>query len=323
MDERYNIHKDFEVAKYINIPLNPASAAFINSLNGRAIDKMDHDGQVTVTNHKILSNDGTKVNLKIFRPVGAEGKLPCIINYNGGGFMLKSSPTLVKVLVEYCVRLNCAAVMVEYRVGVNNPFPKGFEDAYAGLKWVWEHGSAYGIDTNRLVVAGESAGGALAAAVCLRARDLNGPKVKMQLLLYPVTDYTQSQPSMKDLYDSPIWNAEKNKKMWQFYLKNGYSKLEDVVSSSYRIGNTDELAYASPLWAADHTNLPPMYIEVAEFDCLRDEGIAYAEKLRDAGNEVALYILEGAVHGYDNFVNSSHVDIFVDMRIESLKQVFS
>lgn len=307
LKKRYNIHKDFDYAKFVQALDNPISAELVNRLNARAIRRIDFGDDVIIDNRDIFSNDGHRVNLKIIRPAVSEGHLPCLINYNGGGFMITTSPMLMKNLVEYALRIHCVVVAVDYRVGVSHPFPKAFEDAYAGLKWVKDHGEAYGIDTSRLVVAGESAGGALAAGVCLKARDLKGPKILLQLLIYPALDYKSSQPSIKELYDAPVWPAKKNKKMWRRYLKNGYGT---------------HIGYASPLWAQSLEGLPRTYIEVAEYDCLRDEGIAYNEALKEAGNESELHLLKGGVHGFDNFIDSAYVDVFVDGRIELIKTLF-
>jgi acetyl esterase/lipase len=152
-------------------------------------------------------------------------------------------------------------------------------------------------------VAGDSAGGNLATAVTLLARDYDGPKIKRQMLLYPVIDVLQNTPSMKEYFDTPMWNSILNKSMWELYLKNG---------------DLGMIEYASPSLAKLH-NLPRAYIETAQFDCLRDEAIDYARRLSEAGVPVKEYHTLKTVHGYDAVFYSKLVKSMIQKRIQFLR----
>lgn len=307
MNKRYKVHSDFRLAGLIHAPTDPVGLSSLNYLNTRGIEHLELDEDVELIHYEIPRMTGEAMKVYLIKPVEATGQLPCVIHYHGGGFMLKASPLLIKNMADYARRINCAVVIPDYRLIPEHPFPAGFDDSYNTLMWVYNEGASIGVDRERIVIAGDSAGGALAAGTVLKARDEQGPKILMQLLIYPVTDYTQSSESMKLYWDAPIWDAKKNNKMWAQYLTEEGTPL---------------IRYASPLNGGRFENLPPTYIEVAEYDCLRDEGIALAEAYRGEMNDVTLVQVDGGVHGYENFLNSVYVDGFVDRRIELLKQVF-
>lgn len=154
---------------------------------------------------------------------------------------------------------------------------------------------------------GDSAGGALAAACALRAKDEGGPKLCFQLLIYPVTDCRMETPTMKNYTDSPMWNARLNKKMWKLYLRDGDYGMPQ---------------YAAPLLARDFSNLPPAYVEVEEFDCLHDEGIAYAKALGKAGVEVQVEDVKGTFHGFDFFTGKEIAKVMAEKRIQAIRDAF-
>lgn len=308
MNKRYKVHADFRLAGLIHAPTDTVGISSLNYLNTRGIERLELDEEIELIHYEIPRPTGEMMKVYVVKPALAEGSLPCMIHYHGGGFMLKASPLLIKNMADYAKRIHCVVVIPDYRLLPDHPFPAGFDDAYNTLMWVYKESHIIGIDRNRLVIAGDSAGGALAAGTVLKARDVEGPKILMQLLLYPVTDYTQSSKSMKLYWDAPVWNAKKNNKMWSQYLPQEATPL---------------IRYASPLSADSFKDLPPAYIEVAEFDCLRDEGIALAEAYKRENNHVTLVQVDGGVHGYDNFLTSTYVDQFVDRRIELLKKVFA
>lgn len=308
MNKRYKVHSDFRLAGLINAPTDPIGIISLNYLNTKGIERLDLNGDVELIHYELPRTTGETMKVYLIKPVETTELLPCVIHYHGGGFMLKASPLLIKNLADYARHVQCMVVVPEYRLIPEHPFPAAFDDAYNTLMWVYDQGASIGVDNHRIVIAGDSAGGALAAGTVLKARDEQGPKIRMQLLIYPVTDYTQSSESMRLFWDAPIWDAKKNKKMWSQYLTEEGTPL---------------IRYASPLSAECFKNLPPLYIEVAEYDCLRDEGIALAEAYRNEENHVTLVQVDGGVHGYDNFLNSPYVDQFLEGRIEMLKQVFA
>lgn len=251
---------------------------------------------------------GQEVPLTLYEPEGTAGKLPCLVYFHGGGFCFADAGYIHQNVMDYSLGAGCKVVFVHYRTSERAAFPLPFEDCRQALQFVWDHGAQLGIDPDRIAVGGDSAGGALAAACALWARDQGGPRLCFQILIYPVTDVRMQTPSMKQFTDCPCWNARLNRKMWQLYLRSGWGGLR---------------AYASPMEAEDFGGLPDAYVEVEEFDCLRDEGAAYAEALARAGSSVQLERVTGTFHGFDVFRNSPPARAQIAARIRALRRAFA
>ena len=211
--------------------------------------------------------------------------LPLLVYLHGGGWVIGD----IEVVDRPCRALanagHCVIASVNYRLSPETKFPGPVEDCYAATNWLAAHAAGLGADPSRIAVGGDSAGGNLAAAVALMARDRAGPKLAFQLLIYPVT-----APAKGTTFGSYTENAENYlltraamEWFWDHYL-NGEEQGRNP--------------YASPLFAADHSRLPPAMVITAEFDPLRDEGRAYAGKLREAGVDVTTSHYEGLIHGF-------------------------
>jgi acetyl esterase/lipase len=230
------------------------------------------------------------------------------VYFHGGGFALKAAPYHKRLMQAYALGAFCKVVFADYRLTPKHTFPAAFEDCCAAFEWVYANSEKLGIDRDRISIGGDSAGGALAASVCMMLRDRSHPvKIRLQLLVYPVTDAQQNTDSMKRYTDTPLWNSRLNEKMWRMYLNGGEAK---------------RLEFASPAEAKSFNDLPPAYIETAEFDCLHDEGVAFAESLRNGGVEVELFQTEGTVHGYDVVLDSDVTRASIKRRIDALKRSF-
>ena len=251
--------------------------------------------------------DGAPVRLTIYRPDGLDRGAPCLVYFHGGGFCVRDAGYIHRYAAQYAQGAGCAVVFVHYRTADIAPFPAPFEDCYAALHWVWDNAPRLRLDRARLAVGGDSAGGTLAAACALRARDEGGPKLCFQLLVYPVTDSRMETVSMKKYTDSPMWNARLNQKMWELYLRDGDHGMPQ---------------YAAPALASDFSNLPPAYVEVEEFDCLHDEGVAYACALEAAGGAVHLEDVKGTFHGFDFFAGKEISRAMVERRTQPLRNAF-
>lgn len=223
------------------------------------------------------------VPIQIFAP-DAPGPLPILVYYHGGGWVRGCIETHENVCRALANQTPCLVVSVEYRLAPEAQFPAGLEDAYAATRWVAEHGAELGGDPARLAVGGDSAGGNLAAAVSLLARDRGGPPIAYQLLIYPVTNYNFDTASYRDLAEGYMLTQDDMRLYWELYLKNE----ADAASP-----------YASVL-RADLHGLPPALVITAEYDPLRDEGNAYAEKLKAAGVPVEHICYPGMIHGFFN-----------------------
>ena len=230
-------------------------------------------------------DEATGVSVRVHRPVGADGPLPCLYWMHAGGLVIGSNLGDDARFDEWCRRFRCVGVSVEYRLAPESPYPGPIEDCYAGLAWVHANAGELGIDADRIGVGGASAGGGLAAALALMARDRGEVSVAFQLLIYPMLDDRQLTDSSH--WDDPIWPPSANRYGWTAYL--GEAKGGDDVSH-----------YAAPARATDLAGLPPTLISVGGLDGFCDEDIDYALRLRHAGVPVELHVYPGAPHGFDD-----------------------
>lgn len=301
------IHNDFKNSRFIYAPTSNIGVKFLNALNIQGVKRMHFDNKLLVSNFTIEASDGYKIPVDRYEPKEPKANRPCIIYFHGGGFRIKGSALVARNLEEYALKLDAICLMIDYRLLPEYSYPRPFLDAYESLLWVNNNAKALGVDNNRIAVAGASAGGNLTAAVALKARDEQSVSICHQMLIYPALDYKQEQASIERYKKAPIWNKKKNQSMWEAYLKNA----EDT-----------DIWYGSPMYHVSHENLPPTYIEVAQYDCLFDEGRLYGKLLKAANNYVEMHMVKGGVHGYDNYINSKYIDIYVDRRIDVWHQVF-
>jgi acetyl esterase len=206
-----------------------------------------------------------------------------LVYFHGGGWVVGTLDTHDTCCRALAVGAGCAVVSVDYRLAPEHKFPAAAEDAYAATCWVAEKGESLGVDPARIAVGGDSAGGNLATVVCLMARDRRGPELCHQLLVYPVTNYSFDTPSYRENADGYYLTHEKMVYFWNQYLPDEASGRNP---------------YASPLQAPDLGDLPPALIITAGYDPLRDEGEAYANRLRSAGVTVRLSCYESMIHGF-------------------------
>jgi len=225
---------------------------------------------------------GGPIPIRIYRP-SADRPLPVLVYFFGGGWTLGTIDTSDGVCRALTNQAKCMTITVGYRLAPEHKFPAAVEDCHAAIHWIAENATDLGIDPDRIAVGGDSAGGNLAAAVALMARDKGGPKLAHQLLVYPNTDYLADAGSMRDNTDPLLFNRTSSDWYWGHYLE----KPED---------GTHPLA--SPLRAPDHTNLPTATVITAEYDPLRDQAEAYAHKLAASGVQVHLSRYPGMVHGF-------------------------
>ena len=223
------------------------------------------------------------VEVTVIRPRGDATDRPGLLWIHGGGFVLGDVEGDMPLAAGLAEGAGAVVVSVEYRLAPEHPFPAPVEDCYAALKWTAENAAELGIDASRLAVGGLSAGGGLAAAVALMARDRGGPALCFQLLDIPEVDDRLSTPSMKQFTDTPLWHHPNAILSWEAYLGPGH--------------NGDTSPYAAPSRATDLSGLPPAYVVTCEFDPLRDEGIEYAQRLMQAGVPTELHHFPGTFHG--------------------------
>jgi acetyl esterase/lipase len=226
------------------------------------------------------------VALLVLRPASGHGPWPGVFHVHGGGMVMGDRRLGAEILAEWVEELGVVAVSVEYRLAPEHPHPAPVEDCYAGLVWTAGHAAEIGVDPARLVVAGSSAGGGLAAALALMARDRHGPALAGQLLVGPMLDDRSLTPSSFELDGDSVWDRTTNLTAWRALLGDA-------------VGGPDVSPYAAPARATDLVGLPPAYVDVGSVETFRDEDLDYAARLSRAGVSVELHLWPGAFHGFE------------------------
>ena len=236
--------------------------------------------------------DGNNVPIRVYTPEG-EGPFPVMVWLHGGGFLLggiESYDPVCRVLAD---ELDCVVVSPDYRLAPEHKFPAGLRDCYAVVEWAADRTDVLGTDSDRLFVGGDSAGGNLAAAVSLMARDKSGPDIDYQVLVYPTTTFSYEFADEASGGESYFITEPDLQWSWEHYLEN------DIDGMS---------PYASPLRASDLSDLPPATLVTAELDPLKDEGVAYADRLEDAGVPVEHAHYDEMVHSFFTNVAEPRVE---------------
>ncbi len=249
--------------------------------------ELARDGAFTVQRRSVPGPAGDpEVELLILTPRDAATALPGIYHTHGGGMVIGNNLTGIEVLQDWAVEVPSVIVSVEYRLAPEYPHPAPVEDCYAGLVWTAEHAAELGIDPDRLIIAGASAGGGLAAGVALLARDRGGPALAGQMLLCPMIDDRNDTPSAVQMAGRGVWDRTANDTGWTALL--GADR-----------GGPDVSPYAAPARATDLSGLPPAFIDVGSAETFRDEDVAYASRIWQAGGRAELHVWPGGFHGFD------------------------
>jgi acetyl esterase len=247
-------------------------------------------------------SDGHRVPIRIYRPRGASSGRG-LLYLHSGAFVLGDLDIEDARCCSLAGGANCTVVSVDYRLAPEHLFPAPLEDCRSALHWLLEHAEDLGVDPGRLGIAGCSAGGALAASLAQLCRDLGGPRLRLQMLLYPVLDAALETASMKATTAADFEDTER---MWEHYLGAPRSRAAK---------------YASPASREDLAGLPPAYVCCGELDDLRDEAIAYAQRLLTAGVSVELEIWAKVPHAFEIFVPSTRLArLAVDRQVEAVRR---
>ena len=246
----------------------------------------------------IKSKDGEEIRLRIYTPEG-EGPFPALVYYHGGGWVIGSVEMFEAANRLVATQANTVVVSVDYRLAPENPYPTPIEDCYSALEWVATHATEINVDPDKISVGGDSAGGNLSTVIAKKALDNNGPTIQSQVLIYPVTNLE---------FDTDSYNE----------FAEGFGLDRDLMKwfGIHYVG--DEKLYnepdVSPLKYDTVQGLPPALIIAAENDVLKDEGVAYAEKLKQDGVHVQYELIPGVIHGY-----YSNMDFFSDETKQSVQ----
>ncbi|WP_343306337.1 alpha/beta hydrolase [Chitinophaga niabensis] len=273
----------------------------LNAGDGKPIEKLSpkdardvlSNAQSSVTfdysdiqeSEKIITQDGEFVKLHIVKPIHAKPDAPVFIYIHGGGWVLGDYPTHRRLVRDLVVASGAVAVFPDYTPSPEAKYPVAINQIYATTKWVAEHGDSIGVNGKKLAVVGNSVGGNMTASVALMAKDKGGPEIKLQVMLWPVTDANFETASYNEMAKGRFLTKKMMEWFWDNYLPQKKKRNE---------------IYASPLKASlsQLKGLPPALIQTAENDVLRDEGEAYARKLDEAGVPVTLTRYAGLIHDY-------------------------
>lgn len=231
---------------------------------------------------RTIPGPGGEIPVRIYDP-GLEGPLPVIVYFHGGGWVLGDLHTHNALCNALCAITRSLVIAVDYRLAPEHVYPAACDDCYAATRWAHENAADLGGDPERLVVAGDSAGGNLAAVVSLMARERGGPALKLQVLVYPITDCDLETESYRENAEGYLLTRDLMRWFWELYTP-GFERAAEP--------------HASPLRSPDLSGLPPAVVFTAEYDPLRTEGERYAEALERSGNDVTHHAYAGHVHGF-------------------------
>lgn len=254
---------------------------------------------VEVDEFALTTADGAELPLRWYRPTGAALPGSALLYLHGGGMILAWNDVgsvYDAVVREYVAASGVPALVVDYRVAPEYPDPTPVSDCYAALQWLADHAGELGVDPARIGVAGDSAGGGLAAGVALLSRDRGGPPLALQLLAYPMLDDRTVAPDPALPPEVLVWTYDDNVTGWSALLGEAGTAGESAVS-----------VYAAPARATDLTGLPPTYIDTGDLDIFRDEDVAFARRLALAGVPTELHVHPGCPHGFETFAPDASV----------------
>ena len=267
----------------------PATRQFLTGLTAAMAAAVPDITGVVISDHYAPGPEGAPdVMVRIYQPEDRRDSLPGLLWIHGGGFVLGNVEGDDLKAKGLALALNCVVASVEYRLAPEHPFPAPLQDCYAALKWLSQSADQFGINTARIAIGGPSAGGGLAAGLGLLARDRAEVDICYQLLIYPMLDDTNVAQAGPGVPDTAVWTRANNLIGWRSYL--GQEPGGDEVSP-----------YAAPIRAEDLSGLPPTYIGVGTVDLFRDEDIAYAQRLMQAGVPTELHVYTDGFHGFDGF----------------------
>lgn len=241
---------------------------------------------VIITDFHTTADDGAQILLRWYQKEGSDPG-SAVLYLHGGGMILSNVALYDGPVSRYVSASGVPFLSVEYRYAPEYPHPYPVQDSYAGLRWLHEHAQELGLDPTRIAVMGDSGGGGVAAGLAIHSRDMGGPVIAKQILIYPMLDDRNIEPDLA-LVPFATWSYDDNYTGWN-------ALLGDIH------GTDDVPASASPSRITNTAGLPPAYIEVGELDIFRDEDIQYARKLTDAGISVELHVHPAVPHAWETF----------------------
>lgn len=296
---KYAINKEFGIYRKFKPPINRFVLRMAKLFLSFMPKGMGSSKSLKIQRIKIPCRDGKKIKLYIIRKKDKLGNAPAIFNIHGGGFVFKGAPYHYKLAKQYALKTGNTVVFVDYRLAFDNAQGVPLSDCVDAYKFIIENAEKLNIK-KEIIFVGDSAGAYLSIVLTKECLEQNLPMPAAELLVYPAADPEMTAQSMQVYYDTPMWNAKNNKKMWQYYSHKNkvYQPLQDNLSF-----------------------MPKTYIETAEYDCLHDEGIMLHQKILDCGGVSELHQTKGTMHGYDIKLKAPTTKQNINSRINFINSV--
>ena len=304
---KYIFHPDLKPYEKLKAVLNPLLGRVLQTLMGVQYGMEKDDDGVSVTRYRIPATDGANIRLLFYAPKQCAERMPCLFFLHGGGFVFNAAPHHFALARRFTKKLQVKTVFVDYRLAPKYKFPTAPNDCLSAYRWVISNAEKLGVDAEKMLVCGDSAGGNLATVLCLMAKDAGLTLPKAQMLLYPFVDRRMNTESYLRYTDTPMCNSKDMEKYLKMYVKN----LE-----------TTQIPYLSPI-EGSLFGMPPAYIEVAQYDCLRDEGVKYSEALEQCGVYAELHEIKAAMHGYDIAKDSGLLNEIMEVRLRFFQKILN
>ena len=301
MKEKYIYHQDLKKYRNFNVPINRILIFFSHIFLGLLYYFQKSNKYIYVKKFKIKSYDNKRIKNIIYTPKGIELNKRCLYFIHGGGFVFNGSYHHYELVKKMAIKLKCKAIYVDYRLAPKYKFPTAPQDVFEVYKWIVAHSEELDINKEEIVIMGDSAGGNLSALTTILAKENNLVLPKINILLYPVLlDGIKTESQIKYI-DTPLCNSKDLDKYSKYYYGSN-KEYKRVMKAPYDI----EL----------FLDYPSTYIEVAEYDCLHDDGVLFYNKLKEHGIVTSLNEVKGAMHGYDIAINSKLVEELIDKRVK-------
>ncbi|WP_327660079.1 MULTISPECIES: alpha/beta hydrolase [unclassified Streptomyces] len=288
-------------------PLDYADPVAAREVMRRVMDAQphyEHLDRVHVEDHTLPVPAGPDLTVRVYAPaLPAEGPRPALLFPHWGGFVTGDLDTPRAFAARIADQVGAVVVSPDYRLAPEHPYPAGLDDCWSALEWIASHATGLGVDPDRIGVGGFSAGGALAAATALRARDLGGPRIRFQYLLFPQLDDRLETVSAREFTDTPVLDRASLALCWKHYAGSGPVP-----------------ALAAPARAEDLTGLPPAFVGICAYDPLRDEGLLFAHRLIQAGVRTELVHYPGTFHASVGIGDAAVSRRMVRDQIEALRR---
>ena len=305
---KYDISDEFKLFKNFKPKFN---RSMINNFNKllKTPSWLKKDKELNVKS-RFLKGDNDKFEVLIISLKDIDDNAPCLFFIHGGAFIIHANEHHYKEAAIYAKVCKVKVIFVKYNLATNNQILTPLNDSFIAFKWMLDNIKELNIDKNRIGLIGDSAGGNISASLYLKLKKENiNIKLKFLMLLYPFLDYTFSSESSKKYLDTPMWNSNMSKRLFEVYAFNNIKKEEHV--------------FISPILNKDYKNYPPTYIESCEYDPLHDDAINYYKILKDNNVKVHLNETKYTMHGFDIVMNSTITICNLFIRIEYIKRQFS